>query len=54
MQRNKGSKTEKKRRSWSRLMLMISRNLEAKWKREMKRCLRKSYFAFTVSTDAGR
>lgn len=54
MQRNKGSKTEKKRRSWSRLMLMISRNLEAKWKREMKRCLGKSYFAFTVSTDAGR
>lgn len=32
---------------------MISRSLEAKWKREMKRWLGKSYFAFTVSTGAG-
>lgn len=30
MRRNKGNKIEKKRRSWSRLILMISRSLEAK------------------------
>jgi len=41
-----------KRIPQSKLILRISRSLETKWKREMKRWLRKSYFVFTGTTGA--